>query len=287
MNQRIFICGSEWLYFKIYSGPKTIENVLINEIYPLIKQLIKRNIIDKFFFIRYADPNHHIRLRLHLKNTDNIVIVLNYLNQILYEYVINHVISRITIDTYNREIERYRDHFIIDVERLFFFDSIFVLDYFLAHPEHEQEKWLVSIKYIDLLMGECGFLLTDKINLCQQVYEALSVETGLKNKYTNEQLKLKYRNNSKIIKNILNEDTETKFVWVEELKNYLSKIHVFTQKLQGEKQSEIVNILTSIIHMHINRLFRTKQRLDECVIYYLLLKYYNSTINFSKYNINR
>lgn len=30
MTQRIFIIGGEWIYFKIYSGPKTIENIFIN-----------------------------------------------------------------------------------------------------------------------------------------------------------------------------------------------------------------------------------------------------------------
>jgi thiopeptide-type bacteriocin biosynthesis protein len=287
MNQRTFICGSEWLYFKIYSGPKTIENVLVNEIYPLIKQLMEQKIIDKFFFIRYTDPNYHIRLRLHFENTDNIIIVLKTLSQILNEYITDHVISRVTIDTYNREIERYRKHFIIDIEHLFFFDSIFVLDYLCAYPECEQEKWLVSIKYVDLLMSECGLLLTDKINFCQQMYDALLTDTGLKNKYTNERLKLKYRSNSRIIKNILNEDMAVaKFAWIEGLKNYLAKIRFFTQKLREENQSEIFNILSSIIHMHINRLFRTKQRLDECVIYHLLLKHYHSIVNFSKHNIN-
>jgi hypothetical protein len=93
------------------------------------------------------------------------------------------------------------------------------------------------------------------------------------------------RNNSKIIKDILKESKEEKYDWIGDMKNYFTNIYFFTQKLQTENKSEIFDNLTSVIHMHINRLFRTKQRFDECVIYYLLSKHYHSMINFSKYNI--
>ena len=152
MNQRIFICGSEWLYMKIYSGPRTIENILVNKVFPLLMSLLKNGIIDSFFFIRYTDPNYHIRLRLHFDNTNNIGIVLNKFNQILDSYVCDFIISRVIIDVYNREIERYRDKYIIDVERLFFYDSKFILNYILTNSENEDEKWLIPIKYIDLFL---------------------------------------------------------------------------------------------------------------------------------------
>ena len=102
MNQRTYICGSEWLYFKIYSGPKTIEYILIYEIYPLLLTLLQKHKIDKFFFIRYTDTNYHIRLRLHFENTDYIGGVLVDFNKILNDYVASHLISSVIIDTYNR-----------------------------------------------------------------------------------------------------------------------------------------------------------------------------------------
>ena len=38
--QRKFIIGDEWLYFKIYSGPKTLESILLNEVYILVNELM-------------------------------------------------------------------------------------------------------------------------------------------------------------------------------------------------------------------------------------------------------
>ncbi len=45
----------------------------------------------------------------------------------------------------------------------------------------------------------------------------------------------------------------------------------------SEKQL-FTSVLSSIIHMHINRMFRTKQRLNECAIYNLLLRFYQSNV---------
>lgn len=285
MNQRTYICGSEWLYFKIYSGPKTIEYILIYEIYPLLLTLLQKHKIDKFFFIRYTDTNYHIRLRLHFENTDYIGGVLVDFNKILNDYVASHLILSVIIDTYNREIERYRDRYMVDTEWYFFYDSKLILDYINTYPEKENEKWLITIKYIDLLLNKCGLSLKDKMDLCNQIYEVMSIECGTNNKATNEQLKLKYRNHSKIIEELINDDGET-HEWIKELNIFFNKTDFFLQKIKNDNQSERMDILKSIIHMHINRLFRTKQRINECVIYYLLFKFYNSTFCILKNNIH-
>lgn len=48
MIQRYFTIGSEWLYLKLYSGPKTIENILITKIRPVLELLLKEQYIDLF-----------------------------------------------------------------------------------------------------------------------------------------------------------------------------------------------------------------------------------------------
>ena len=181
MNQRTYICGSEWLYFKIYSGPKTIEYILIYEIYPLLLTLLQKHKIDKFFFIRYTDTNYHIRLRLHFENTDYIGGVLVDFNKILNDYVASHLISSVIIDTYNREIERYRDRYMVDTEWYFFYDSKLILDYINTYPEKENEKWLITIKYIDLLLNKCGLSLKDKMDLCNQMSVAQIIKQPMSN----------------------------------------------------------------------------------------------------------
>ena len=68
--------------------------------------------------------------------------------------------------------------------------------------------------------------------------------------------------------------------WNEDFTYYMSNISDFTDKFNFKSFEELKQkafpMLNSIIHMHVNRMFRTKQRKNECVIYYLLLKYYKS-----------
>ncbi|WP_127138032.1 thiopeptide-type bacteriocin biosynthesis protein [Flagellimonas oceanensis] len=66
---RNFALGSEWLYYKIYIGPQTGDALLSQAIKPLVSNLIGRKLIDKWFFIRYTDPDFHIRIRLKISDT--------------------------------------------------------------------------------------------------------------------------------------------------------------------------------------------------------------------------
>lgn len=70
-TQRNFNIGSEWLYYKFYCGVKTADKLLTEVIKPLTEELQTKQLIDKFFFIRYTDPDLHIRLRFHLIDIGN------------------------------------------------------------------------------------------------------------------------------------------------------------------------------------------------------------------------
>ena len=62
--QRTFIPGSQWVYIKLYTGEKTADDILINVISLIIKKLQKKQYTEKWFFIRYSDPDFHLRIRL-------------------------------------------------------------------------------------------------------------------------------------------------------------------------------------------------------------------------------
>ena len=67
--ERIFIPGSRWLFFKLYTGTQSADILLTRHIGPFVRRLCESGAIDDFFFIRYTDPLFHLRLRLHLPDT--------------------------------------------------------------------------------------------------------------------------------------------------------------------------------------------------------------------------
>src|SRR5690606_28834154 len=60
---RAFAPGSEWLYAKLYTGNATADHVLC-AVRPAIDAALGSGAADSWFFIRYADPDWHVRLRL-------------------------------------------------------------------------------------------------------------------------------------------------------------------------------------------------------------------------------
>ena len=62
---RTFPPGSEWLYAKLYIGTATADRVLCEELAPLAADAVASGAARRWFFIRYADPNWHLRVRFH------------------------------------------------------------------------------------------------------------------------------------------------------------------------------------------------------------------------------
>ena len=60
--ERTNIIGGEWIYYKIYSGVDTADEIIkiVNEI---ALKLFDQKVIELWFFIRYADPTQHLRIR--------------------------------------------------------------------------------------------------------------------------------------------------------------------------------------------------------------------------------
>ena len=67
---RSFYPGDKWLYYKLYGGVKSCDFILPIYILPMMNRLKRMHLISKWFYIRYSDPDFHIRLRIEL--TSNI-----------------------------------------------------------------------------------------------------------------------------------------------------------------------------------------------------------------------
>src|SRR5439155_20641658 len=61
---RRFAPGSAWLYAKLHGRAATADALLRDGPGPLVRSLRARGVIEGWFFIRFADPNPHLRLRL-------------------------------------------------------------------------------------------------------------------------------------------------------------------------------------------------------------------------------
>lgn len=281
--QRRFFLGDDWLYYKIYGGPAILEKVLLNQIHGVIRDLLEANYIEKFFFVRYQDPQYHLRLRFYIPDRTALVPVISALNGALATFIEQRFLSSVQTDTYNREIERYGSDVITQIETLFHHSSLHILDHLRLREENGSlPSWYWGMQYADKLLNSFGFSLEGKMKFVKSLSENFSAEVGF-DKNMKLALDNKYRMETSRIHSCLNEES---------LQNKhtfhfpIDEIAVIIISLDREKDPRIATgVIASIIHMHFNRLFRSKQRSYEFVIYYLLKKYYSSLTAKIKYNV--
>lgn len=254
--QKTFIVGDRWLYYKIYCGFSTADTVLLKIIKPLTDQLFKKNLIEKWFFIRYSDPEPHLRVRFYITNIQKLAEVIITTKEFINPYIISKQIWKIQIDTYQREIERYGLNSIELSESFFHDDSKQILS-ILKRAKDDHVRFLAIFKRIETIIK--SFNLNEKtlLSFLNRLQNNFKEEFNA-NKEMKKELSNKYRKLEPLLfKSLLKEmDTNNDIV---------------TKILHLEKQNKLTitkeSLLASFIHMTINRGFSSKQRMYEMIIY--------------------
>ena len=287
-TQRSFIIGDEWLYYKLYTGPKTADLVLTQIIKPVTDNLLARGVIDKWFFIRYADPKHHIRVRFHYTDASKVGEIINALQPSLATYIQQDLIWKIQIDTYQREIERYGENTMEASENLFFYDSKMMVDFLdmIDEEEGEELRWLFSIRAMDTLLTDFGYDEDQKLALMERLKTGFGKEFGM-NKFLKKQMDKKFREEHEKIKEfmVFTRDNNPDYAPIIDLLEARSEQNntVANAIVQQVDKNRLDNLMSSYIHMLMNRLFRSKNRLHEMVLYDLLFRTYKVAWGIRKF----
>jgi thiopeptide-type bacteriocin biosynthesis protein len=280
--KRDFCIGSEWLYYKIYTGVKTADVVLLEKLYPVIQELKTENRIQKWFFIRYKDPDEHIRVRFYIENLENISIVISKLYPVLNILLQENTIWKIQTDTYQRELERYGEKTIEESETLFWQDSEMTLNYLSLKSSFikNEMELIFSFLSIDRFLNSFSLSNIHKLALMDELQVSFKKEFDV-DKTLKKEMDKNYRELSQEIQF---------FMSGKALDNY-PKIYEMIQKKQNQINETIWLIkdklpiplsgfLMSHIHMMINRQYTSKQRMYELLIYDHLFRHYKSIEHF-------
>ena len=286
--QRNFILGSEWVYFKIYSGVKIADEILVNNIIPLLEE--NKSLYECFFFIRYKDDFNHLRLRFKSINPKNRVQLLLNIQECCIKLQNTNVINKIVYDTYQRELERYHYEVIVFSEDVFYYDSVYVLrllDVLKDVVETEKYKLLLTLRSINAFLDDFEYCSERKLILIEKISINFLNEFG-GDKHLRDLLNKKYGKYKKDIFSHLNadKDFENGISEVTDLINERSKnIRLVFEKMKSKVKDEVVidDLVGSYLHMHINRIFIVNQRKYELAIYYFLFQYLKA-ISFIKKN---
>lgn len=290
--QRNYSVGSEWLYYKIYTGHKTSDLVLTEIIKPISERFWEEGLIDKWFFIRYADPKHHLRVRFHCNDKVNVGKIISMLYEPLNQFLEQDLIWKIQLDTYNREIERYGSNTMELSESLFCCDSEATVQFLdlIEGDEGEELRWLFGLRAMDNLLDGFRYSLEEKLGLLETLKTGFGNEFGM-SRPLKKQLDDKYRNKRSSIEDFMTftKESEPDYEPILDILNENGeKVQPIAEQIlqvsnQGKLHVALNNLMGSYIHMLMNRLFKSKNRLNEMVCYDFLYRHYRTLRARNKY----
>jgi thiopeptide-type bacteriocin biosynthesis protein len=281
-----YMLGSEWLFFKIYCGIDTADS-LLNLLRPYLDKWLTFGIIDRWFYIRYQDPDYHLRIRLHGCIPDFYAFVIRDINVLIDPLMRSGKAASLVTANYVREIARYGILNINSFEEISYWDSnaaLKVLQLLKKDPQ-EDIRWLLILKNIDVLLNDFGFDLHEKLNYVKRYKNGLFAEINADNSL-NKILNGQFRQQQQRICAFLNTDENSQDDWralIRILKKRSVKIRKHLKTiLLNEKQSKyqhLKEIQFGIVHLSVNRLCKSEPRKHELVFYHHLEVFYTMQIN--------
>jgi thiopeptide-type bacteriocin biosynthesis protein len=284
--RRRFPPGSEWLSAKLYTGTGTADQILNHLVAPLVRSSLTSGAVDAWFFLRYADPDWHLRLRLHGEPGRLHAEVLPRLLADAAPLLEAGQLWRLELDTYEREVERYGgDRGIELAEQVFAADSQAVLTIVagLSGDAGLDLRWRLAMCGMNLLFEDLGLDLEQKRSVSRWAREAFGREFGIDGDFRG-QVSRRYRAERAGLESVLNPEHDPPpplAAGQDALRRRSLQLAPLAAELRqleqgGRLSATMSEIAMSYAHMHVNRLLRSAQRAQELVLYELLDRAYSS-----------
>lgn len=275
MPTRQFVPGSEWLYLRVY-GSEVGHELVLEHLEPLL-----RRHSGLFFFVRYADPEPHLRLRWHIL-PDQFARRYRSIQRRLSPLLESGLIYRFDLGTYQRELERYGGEAITMWEEMFSADTT-VFRFWLNGlkrcqlPATDEERYRHGILQVGRLLDAMGLSLQSQkmlITSMQQTFLQEKPKPTALRKILNEQYRLygeqMFRPMDEREQSISDEFSYLLNHIKSALKEYTCVVE--PSLINGNVTPEL-SALTGAIHMCMNRLFVSEARNHELVVYHFLARH--------------
>lgn len=292
---RTFPPGSAWLYAKIYSGPATADRVLRAAIAPVIASARADGLMDRWFFVRYADPDLHLRLRFHGEPGQLLGELMPRLSQALAPLLADERVWRVQLDTYEREVERYGgEEGVLLAEQIFAADSGAVLAMMellsaqLGGDAAADARWRLGLRSVDHLLEDLGLDVAERHEVVARARASLGRRLGA-GVSLERQLGARYRHERGALEALLAPEgldggqagEHPLAMALEVLRRRSARIAPAVAALRqaaaaGRLSASMPALAGHHVHLHLNRLLRAPALQQELVLYDFLARLYRS-----------
>ncbi|MCP1308120.1 lantibiotic dehydratase [Paenibacillus tyrfis] len=264
-EEMVKLPGSDWLFVKLYGGEDRQDEFITGAIVEFAESALQNEAVDSWFYMRYKDPAPHIRLRFHGQPNVLLGKLLPSLHDWANACMKEGLIQKLSIDTYEREVGRYGGLACIsDAERVFFGDSraAAALIRLLRYTSNEWPNYVVAAASAIQIMSEFGLNYSEQLDVLNRMID--------KNDYRDD-----YRPWRREMISVLGSDQWQELrkrpggeTILQSFEHRSAALRAYGERVAEEKRNrrlwnETPNIISSLMHMHCNRLLGINQDLEK------------------------
>ncbi|MEZ4386975.1 MAG: lantibiotic dehydratase [Candidatus Krumholzibacteriia bacterium] len=280
--------GQEWISLHIYCNEAQADRVLL-DIAQAHRTLNNTHApSERWFFVRYHDPEFHLRVRFHGEPDHLNSVVLPGLVAALDSDRLRGLVHRVRQEGYTRENDRYGGPQGTRLaEELFNADSQAVAEIItVVAPDALQESRLfIAMLGVDTMLDDFDLSLQDKLELARRRYGDFASELRI-SKQTFRAISREYRAQESLMASIWDGPVEARLgpAIATGRDAFLRRSRCLDRVIgqlrelqeQGLLSRPIESIVPSFLHMHVNRLIHTRARAHECLVFSYLSRLYSS-----------
>jgi lantibiotic biosynthesis protein len=273
--------GSEWLYLRVYGSCSFADAVLTETIAPLTAEMREAGATDGWFYLRYRDPDHHLRIRFHGPPERLTGQLLPLLSARLQPLLASQQLWRVDLGTYERETSRYggREGLAIS-EQMFCIDSQACIDVLaLLDGSDPDASWRLALLGMDRLLGDFGLTGDDRLALVERAAAAYAAEYRA-DAVLSRAVGPRFRRERDGLEHLLDPVRQSSH-------DYAPALEVFERRSQqlaplidrlrtgcqsGAITTSLHTLVRDHIHMFVNRMLAHSPREQEAVLYELLAR---------------
>lgn len=255
--------GSSYLYVKLYGGWELLEEWLSEQLPSFLATLLRK----RWFFIRYSDPEPHLRLRFHFTSAGRAARALVQLQKHLASQLSSGLLT-LQVDTYEPETQRYGGPALMRVsEDWFCLESEWMLTFFQSKPS-AGDRLSMAFQMMDTYLTAFELDLPTRLSLLENLEqrffrehaEPISLRRRLQKRY-------------RLYRPTLEESLSRPPVWKESWQQRAA-----CSLRQIKEKGDPLSLLPHYLHMSINRLFIHHPRQHELLVYCFLSRHYASRL---------
>lgn len=282
--ESVFVPGSTWLYAKLYTGSSTADRVLREVVAPLRRRLLDEGIARRWFFLRFGDPEWHLRLRFEGEAERLLGAGLARLREAAGPALAGGEVWRLQLDTYRREVARFGGpEGIALAEELFEADSEAVLAIAegLDGDAGADARWRLALLGVDALLGDFGLDLDARLELAERMADTFAAEHRIERRGLSDRLRREQRALDALLGD--REAVPELAFGAAALGRRSTALAPIAAELArraraGRLSMEVDEMVPTFAHLFVNRLARSAGREHEVVIYDFLARLYRSRL---------